>query len=515
MDTPPLTRLTMPSVPPPPYTPEYIHPQSPSADRVPDRLVPDLSRLELRLVASTAVSQTCYECSCVLDNQFLLLGHAVHGIQVIHLPTESKPKPLIRIRARDMLVLESCRTLLIIAGRYKQVRCYSLDAILKLCCTTIGLNSSFFPAEKAIPTVDAWQNSSTTLKKPSNNISRMNIIRNSISSDNLGCSDGLLECYYKFPDSKDALGLYAYHTRTSVFVTVLHKNELAIWQRKQGDQLELFSRLKNYWLPKKPVSISFADDRSSLRLILPVFPSEASVIDLRDNRVYMFEIKEQVEELYKTGWQREQLNISTSTTSHNNTNHSPRSPTIPLSFMRPSNPTPCPLIQWSSLVQLPFYPDNLPATSVTTEYSIPPTYATVVSTAPSESPDPVVLPSTSAPRLFFATLGKQSFILDISGGLFSTQSWVWQDEPEHIEFMELEANDWCAVGFCRESVDVVHLKTGQRAQPVMAGLPIRYLGKWEYSADKIHSQSKTSLKGLFWSCSSKDKVLVYMLRANQ
>ncbi|KAL0095648.1 hypothetical protein F4703DRAFT_1727424 [Phycomyces blakesleeanus] len=348
----------------------------------------------------------------------------------------------------------------------------------------------------------------------------MNIIRNSISSDNLSCTDGLLECYYKFPDSKDALGLYSYHTRTSVFVTVLHKNELAIWQRKQGDQLELFGRLKNYWLPKKPVSISFADDRSSLRLILPVFPSEASVIDLRDNRVYMFELKEQVEELYKSGWQREQLNnaagnSSTSSSNYSSNNHSPRSPTLPLSFMRPSNPTPCPLIQWTSLIQLPFYPDHLPATSVTTDYSIPPSYATVVSTAPSESPDPVVLPSTSAPRLFFATLGKQSFILDLSGALFSTQSWVWQDEPEHIEFIELVTSDWCAVGFCRESVEVVHLKTGQRAQPVMAGLPIRYLGKWEYSPDKIHSQSKTTLKGLFWSCNSKDKVLVYMLRANQ
>lgn len=618
---------------------------------------------------------TPYECCCVLEDRFLLLGYH-DAIQLLDLQhPEAKPKTIIQIRARSMVVIESCRAVLILAGRYKQVRCYSYDALLRLIYAVLSIDWStrrdkFYD----VPTQQAWEHiasqsgkapedendtppplpihdssattSSSTASPTAITTSTESVLNGSNGLSNIyGNNNGfgstlkkglgkkkedkvsatsssnskqitlvdqltlsgltkayciggemiLQNIYYKLPDSKDALGIQTYQTSTYVFAAIRHRDKIVLWQRKRDHPLRPFYRLKVFWIPAETKSIAFADDRSTLRHILAVFSTEATAIELRDSKVQTVPIDPVLERIYHTTWIREQYehqlgsprspnspipssslpasiftryqqqqqqqqteqqqqqqssNSNSSSSSSNNYSHSNNSnssvindqisnssntnninnsnasssssyPTLPASLSVPP-------IQWTSLFQLPFYPDTLPATTLTTEYSIPPSYSTVITSLPfSAPPDPVALPSAAAPQLFFATLSKQSYIIDLTGSLFSTQVYKWSETPTHIEFVQLDinVNDWYVVGFGSETVEIIHVKTAQTVQRVMHGVPVKFLGRWdgalscstkqENSNSNNRKKSKAIFKSLFWSCAANERIHVYMLKSEK
>lgn len=535
---------------------------------------------------------TPYECSCVLEDRFLLLGYH-DGIQLLDLRrTTEKPKTIIWIRARKMVVVESCRMVLILAGRYKQVRCYSYDALLRLIYAVLHLDwDQRRDSAHDVPTCQQWEHVATqTGKLPEDSdvdaaaldtstpnhailnfkerIAKIRDERVTASTttaaaasphttppheeNHLILSQGLTkpyyvykkivfqDLYYKLPESRDALGIQTYQTSTYVFAAIRHRDKIVLWQRKRDHPLRPFYRLKVFWIPMEARAISFADDRSTLRHIIVVFPNEATAIELRDSKVQTVPIDPTLERIYQTTWVRDQYEHQL------NSQKSPASSPIPTSTSMPtslflryqqaptfdSNDAPsasqqslsfptlpaslsAPPIQWTSLVQLPFYPDSLPATTLTTEYSIPPSYSTVVTSLPSHGPpDPVALPSAGAPQLFFATLGKQSYMIDLSGSLFSTQVYRWTEVPTHVEFIQLDVNvnDWCVVGFGSETVEIIHIKTAQIVQRVMHGVPVKFLGRWDVSLPREGRKNKLAFKSIFWSCAANDRTHVYMLK---
>lgn len=498
---------------------------------------------------------TPYESCCVLEDRFLLLGYH-DGIQLVDLKNvEAKPKTIIWIRARVMTVIESCRVVLILAGRYKQVRCYSYDGLLRLIYGVLSLD---WDARKntayEVPTSKCWETVASlsgklrdddssedsppptivrsTNKAPSSNhvtlvdqltlsgLTKPYYVVNNITLQSL---------YYKLPESKDALAIQTYQTSTYVFAAIRHRDKIVLWQRKRDHPLRPFYRLKVFWIPTESKCISFADDRSTLRHILVVFANEATAIELRDSKVKTVPIDPILERIYQTTWVREQYEHQLA---------SPRSPNSPIPtsssmslFVRyqteqndPSTTYPTlpaslsvPPIQWTSLIQLPFYPDTLPATTLTTEYSIPPSYSTVITSLPSSAPpDPVALPSAAAPQLFFATLLKQSYMIDLSGSLFSTQVYKWSEVPTHIEFIQLDSNinDWCVVGFGQETIEIIRIKTAQTVQRVMHGVPVKFLGRWDEYLPREGKKNKAVFKSLFWSCAANERIHVYMLKAD-
>ncbi|KAK4511998.1 uncharacterized protein ATC70_003997 [Mucor velutinosus] len=553
---------------------------------------PNVSSLQLKMITSSSDhwQSTPYECSCVLEDRFLLLGYH-EGVQLLDLHRMAeKPKTIIWIRARKMVVVESCRIVLILAGRYKQVRCYSYDALLRLIYAVLRLDwDQRRDITFDVPTCQQWEHVATqTGKVPDDNNAAANVDATALDTPNqtilnfkeriakirddratasttaasahtttheenhLILNPGLTkpyyvykkivlqDLYYKLPDSRDALGIQTYQTSTYVFAAIRHRDKIVLWQRKRDHPLRPFYRLKVFWIPMEARAISFADDRSTLRHIIAVFPNEATAIELRDSKVQTVPIDPTLERIYQTTWIRDQyehqLNSQKSPTSspiptstsmptslflryqqaptsdHNDTTSaSPQSlsfPTLPASLSAPP-------IQWTSLVQLPFYPDSLPATTLTTEYSIPPSYSTVVTSLPSHGPpDPVALPSAGAPQLFFATLGKQSYIIDLGGSLFSTQVYRWSEVPTHVEFVQLDVNvnDWCVIGFGSETVEIIHVKTAQTVQRVMHGVPVKFLGRWDASLPREGKKNKLVFKSIFWSCAANDRTHVYMLK---
>ncbi|KAI8060652.1 uncharacterized protein B0P05DRAFT_477826 [Gilbertella persicaria] len=337
------------------------------------------------------------------------------------------------------------------------------------------------------------------------------------------CNDIILQdFYYKLSESKDALDIQTYQTSTYVFAAIRHRDKIVLWQRKRDHPLRPFYRLKVFWIPTEAKSIAFADDRSTLRHILAVFSSEATAIELRDSKVQSVPIDPTLERIYQTTWIRDQYEhqlgspkspINSPIPQSLNNNNEPY-PTLPASLSVPP-------IQWTSLIQLPFYPDSLPATMLTTDYSIPPSYATVITSLSSAAPpDPVALPSTDLPQLFFATLSKQSYIIDLSGALFSTQVYRWTEAPVHIEFIQIDpnTNDWYVVGFGTETVEVLQIKTGQSIQSVMRGVPVKFLGRWDVPVPREDNKRKPKhvFHALFWSsCASSERVHVYMLKSTK
>ncbi|KAG2229716.1 hypothetical protein INT48_006421 [Thamnidium elegans] len=544
------TELDALSGPPPPYTDDY----PPHPTRLPNNLnlsrlaeetlqSTNISSLQLKMIASCTDSwhSTPYECCSVLEDRFLLLGYH-DGVQLIDLKNpDMKAKTIIWIRARDITVIESCRVVLILAGRYKQVRCYSYDGLLRLIYAVLGIDWNQRKNTKfQVPLLKDWeyvaslsgkvkdeeidhlppQQQPTTTIKNEPSFTQVNLIEQPISSltkpyytvNNIT----LQKLYYKLPDSKDALSVQTYQTSVYVFAAIRHRDKIVLWQRKRDHPLRPFYRLKVFWIPAESKCISFADDRSTLRHILVVFANEATAIELRDSKVKTVPIDPILERIYQTTWVREQYEHQLA---------SPRSPNspIPTLFSRQEQSDTYPMlpvslsvppIQWTSLIQLPFYPDILPATTLTTEYSIPPSYSTVITSLPSSAPDPVALPSASAPQLFFATLLKQSYIIDLSGSLFSTQVYKWSEVPIHIEFIQLDCNvnDWCVVGFGTETIEIIHIKSAHIVQRVMRGVPVKFLGRWDESVPREGKKNKSVFRSLIWACHANERIHVYMLK---
>ncbi|KAI9312424.1 hypothetical protein BX666DRAFT_1865936 [Dichotomocladium elegans] len=311
---------------------------------------------------------------------------------------------------------------------------------------------------------------------------------------------------YKFQDTKDSIKMSVYETASFVFVSVMQKDKLSLWQLKRGTSnprllSQPFTRFNDYWIPQEPRWVSFADDRSTLRFILAVFPAEATAIGIKNSKVHAVPV-DKLTALYQSTSRRLQYESNAAAAAA----AAASSHTISQSVSFPELPidTTLAAMEWTSLIQLPFYPTIQPST-LTEDYSIPPTYNTVVTSSPHMAADPVALTSTASPQLFFATLGRQSYIIDLSGRLFTTQVYVWTHEPQHIEFIELD--DWCVVGFSRNCVELLRLKTAEQVHRIMNGVAISYLGRWESD-----TKSKVA-RAVCWSCTTpQDVTQIYMLQ---
>ncbi|KAI8147650.1 hypothetical protein BJV82DRAFT_532950 [Fennellomyces sp. T-0311] len=516
------------------------------------------AQLDLKILASEPVHWPTpippFESCCILDDRFMLLGHAAHGIQALDLTqTGCKPKTIIWIRVRQMVPIKPCRVVLMLAGRNKRVRCYSIDALLRLCYAIFEVDwATRCDIEHDVPSLTEWRRIASQSGKapedeseeeswpdierpqPASSATRLVLSSGLALKQHYICNDVVLqEFYYKFPDCKDVMRLHTYQTNAYVFVAVLQRDKIVVWQQRRRDQeerwrLSPFYRFKVYWIPAEPRWISFADDRITLRHLLAIFSTEATAIGLRNSKVKTVPIDPKLQELYQKTWLREQYDSQLDLSSNGNdanasstrsrslsSPHPPPSPcdatSLPPSSSFPTLPSSTtPDIQWTSLIQLPFYPTPL-TTSLTSDYSNPPSYDTVITSHPSQAADPVALSSTLSPQLFFATLCRQSYIIDLSGGLFSTLVYHWTHEPQHIEFIQLaDEDDWCAVGFGRESVELLHMRTGEKVHRIMNGVPVCYLGRW----DTKHA-GKKKVKALFWCCATpQDNAQVYMLQGN-
>lgn len=540
------------------------------------------SQLELNILTSESVHWPTpsppYESCCIVDERFMLLGHAVRGVEVMDLQQQAvKPRTILWIRVRQMIINKPCRVILMIAGRNKRVRCYSLDAIRKLCYAIYRINwQDRYEPEFDLPSISDWRfiaslSGRSIEEAPNNDIpppqssTRRSAPQSSSSAvpDELVLAGGLAskqhylcnnvalqDYHYKLSECKDVLRMDLYQTSAFIFVSAMQKDKLVVWQHRRSDQdkpwrLTPMYKFKVYWIPAEPRWVSFADDRIALRYLLAVFSTEATAIGLRNSKVHTVPVDKKLTELYQTGWLRAQLDDQQQqqqqqqqTPPLRSRSHStPQSPSLPTSISNSNNNssnvppstsfpdltlTSPPVMQWTSLIQLPFYPSTIAANTLTTEYSNPPSYDTVVTCSPLEAAEPVALSSTTSPQLFFATLGCQSYIIDLSGRLFSTQAYAWTHEPQHIEFIQLgqqqnmAANDvqhvdtdqdWCVVGFSRESVEILRFRTGERVHRIMNGVSICFLGRWNSSAK--HNRPKA----LFWSCATpQDMSHVYMLQ---
>ncbi|CAO3623079.1 unnamed protein product [Cunninghamella blakesleeana] len=390
----------------------------------------------------------------------------------------------------------------------------------------------------------------------------------------------LQDYIYKLPNAKDTVSIHTYQTSAYIFVALLNRDKISLYQRRRDNVKQLLQPLKEFWIPAETQNISFADDRTSLRYISAVFPNGAALIELQSSKVESIPIDSKVEQLFekaclkqmfeKTNTYPNDSNLNSSSHSnhhHHHLHHQNKSndnhrltasrfgrshsnpPTMPLSNhlstpssspstqqlssststssnlhnsafshslpkqQRQYNYTAPPTIQFTSLLQFPYHPKNAP--SVTPEYSIPPSYSTVMERTPFEASDPIPLPSEAIPQLYFATFGCHSMIIDMKGSLFTTQVFSWLDPPDKILFLKIQPENhlWCAIGFTKESVLIMDLNTGT-CQRLMNGIPVRFLGKVSLSSSSLTNSPmiKTKKKdAVLWSCNNGKSNQIYYL----
>ncbi|KAJ2961250.1 hypothetical protein NQZ79_g3549 [Umbelopsis isabellina] len=529
--SPPLPNDYDSQLPPPPPVPEHST-LPPTYTAQPSRS----QAFELALLACkvTDLPQApAYLSCCVLEHRFLLLG-CVDSLTVIDLKHPDPPKIIIWTRVRSIKVIESCRTIMMICSRHRQVRCYSLDAILLLCYTVLGLDwSKRQEPHYEVPDLQVWRKAADDSPKRSMSDYAANRTANagmtsSQSNNTLSIDEpeppvlhkpsgagprppsppltlagrgmgklyyqykGMIpqDCYFKLSDFKDPLDLDLYLTSTSAFLAVIAKEKVAMWQKNRHDQTQPWRRVKSFWIPAEPLSLSLADDRITLRYIIAVFRNEATVINLRTSKVHTIRLEQPVIDRYL---QLELIQQRLPTGSQSNQE--------PYQIPRPES------MPWTSLIQLPFYPNTLPPNALTEEYSVPPPYSLVVDEPSDALHDPVALPSTSAPQLFLATLSRHSFLTDMSGSLFSRTTYTWSEIPSHIELARVtpktSLEQLLIIGFLSQSIEVLDVRTGKLIHTVPMSGQVRYLGRWD---DDLVT------KAIFWTCNIMDRTYVYMLR---
>ncbi|CAO3612498.1 unnamed protein product [Cunninghamella echinulata] len=494
----------------------------------------------------------------------------------------------------------------------KKVRCYSLNAIIRLCYGIFDLKWSDDLEEKyPLQTLNEWQSMSQTSSSLAVSLDKLNLAasrlaathsalnnnnnsnnsnsnsnnssnyynNNNNNNENLHPSSStsqsetstsgttpllkligsankryiwknqtvLQDYVYKLPNSKDTISVHTYQTSAYIFVALLFRNSIFLYQRRRENVNQVLQPLKEFWIPAETQNISFADDRTTLRYIAAVFPNGAALIELQSSKVQSIPIDSKVEQLYETAclkqifekkvlypneshsttttissssssyehYHNQQMNRSitsrfgrshsnppipnsqtltpitiTTATSPSSPSSPPHSQLLPTSISQSKkqqyNYTPPTTIQFTSLLQLPFHPKNAP--SVTEEYSIPPSYTTVMTRTPFEASDPIPLPSDAIPQLFFATFGCHSMIIDMKGSLFTTQVYTWMDSPDRIVFLRMQSDTWCAVGFTKESVLMMDFTTAT-CQRMMHGVPVRFLGKMTLPSSSVHRDS--------------------------
>ncbi|KAM3580340.1 hypothetical protein VKS41_007007 [Umbelopsis sp. WA50703] len=517
-------------LPPPPPVPEH---STLPPTYTPERRQSQAFELALLACKVTDVSQVpAYLSCCVLEHRFLLLG-CVDSLKVIDLKHPDPPKIIIWTRVRCVRLIESCRTIMMICSRHRQVRCYSLDAILLLCYTVLGLDwTKRQEPNHDVPDFQAWRKaaehspkrsmsdyaasrtanagmissqSNNTLSidepepplhKPSSALPRPPTPPLTLAGRGMGKMyyqyKGMIpqDCYFKLSDFKDPLDLDLYLTSTSAFLAVIAKEKVAIWQKNRTDQTQPWRRIKSFWIPAEPLSLSLADDRITLRYIIAVFRNEATAINLRSSKVQTIRLEQPVIDRYLQ-LELIQQRLPVGSQSNPEPYHIPRPESMP----------------WTSLTQLPFYPNTLPPNTLTEEYSVPPPYSLVVDEPSDALHDPVVLPSTSAPQLFLATLSRHSLLIDLSGSLFSRTTYTWSEIPLHIELARVNPQDspeqLLIIGFLSQSIEISDVRTGKLVHTVPMSGQVKYLGRWD---------DGPVTKAIFWTCNVMDRTYVYMLR---
>ncbi|KAI8063764.1 hypothetical protein BC940DRAFT_321451 [Gongronella butleri] len=551
--------------PPPPYSPPSVAPRS----QVP---FADFSKFDLQLWSTCGTAHHAYHTACRIG-RFVLLGTSVGEVQA--LDTEQgalAPRPILWQTARQLVVLGTSQLLLVLPERTRKVRCYSLSAIMRLCYGVFGVPwTKELDDQYPLPPLAAWLASSSSSSSSSASISSMSAASTSFSTSsppmqpipyvpdasvklatrNLnrkllvwgGKAIPLQDYCYKLANTKDGLSLHTYQTSAYLFVATLHPNKIELWQChvKSEDALmpPLLLPLKAFWIPAEAHTISFADDRATLKHIITVFTTGAAMITLRTSKVEAIPIDQQLVQLYQQTIRSHRnaknaastaLPPSSGSLSMSATQQASMAPSVSSSaaasasippattaassvpasnastpgssdaaassrrFHRPPQlasafGSSAPSLPWTSLVQLPCYPDQLPG--LTTKFTLPPSYNAVIQHTPYQPFDPVAIPSNVAPQLFLATFGKYSMVIDSTGALFSTQVYRWHETLVHVAFVQAGDQQWYMVGFGKTSVTLMHLLSAQ-SHRLMNELPVRFLGQhdatvfWSCQHDKLH-----------------------------
>lgn len=310
------------------------------------------------------------------------------------------PKRLaVNSRFRKLQVLEGCRVLLALAGRNRHVRCYSLDTVLYAVYAVFGLNWAMrkdkaynVPSLKDLKSAEAAtgdpprQNSGSSATMASGPFAKAATVVETGGISGAAQANGanglnLDTHYFKLPDTKESIEFDVYTTSAYIYIAVLTKDKITVWQRTKDPAMRGFTRVKVFWIPIEPVHMCLADDRTSLKHIVAVFSGDATIINLRDSKVKTITLDPALIALHRESWAQQQIHTATqgsspgataTSGSHSPSPHSSHAPTL----SGQSAPIPVPSISSSSSPGYAHYFNNSAFSSALLSLSPPSSLAT-------------------------------------------------------------------------------------------------------------------------------------------
>lgn len=275
-------------------------------DKTPDRLdfkglVEEVggARRVLKSISITNVLKMEVLTSDVLDNTYALLGTSL-GLFFVDLTKAAAnptPIPLIRnIRFRQIEIVPQYNIMIALSGKHDQVRQYKLSSIRKLIKLFTGTPASELISKKAGGDMANYDiNDSSTLDANKVNGAVAGPVDNAIDDEYKHLHTKKLEDdhvlvarwtsdYIKIVGSKDARVCVIQHTETSVFMGVLFKQDVTLYQWAKEPYLK-FMKLRAFWLPEAPKSMHLIHDGLTITDLYLIYASEANIVSVDDSKV--------------------------------------------------------------------------------------------------------------------------------------------------------------------------------------------------------------------------------------
>lgn len=236
-------------------------------------------RRVIRCISITNIIKTEVLTGDVLDDRYAILGTA-NGLFFVDI-TKSKqspiPVPLIRnTRFRQVQIVSEYGVMIALSGKHDHVRQYKLSSIRKLVHYLTGGVASSIEKDRA------HMSGNALLQREDDEYYKGLHEEGPQNEEQLVAK--WTGDYIKILGTKDARFVVVQQTETSIFMGVLFRQDLTLFQWAK-EPYSKFMKLKAFWLPETPKGMQLLHDGIAVTDICLIYSSEANIVSVEDSKV--------------------------------------------------------------------------------------------------------------------------------------------------------------------------------------------------------------------------------------
>ncbi|KAI9221611.1 kinase-like domain-containing protein [Blastocladiella britannica] len=311
------------------------------------------------------------------------------------------------VRFRQLGVLDDYGVLVARCGKNDHVRQYRLSSIRKLITAVLAGKSFEMPEPSSL--FDRSRHQGTD------------------------GSPNPLEDFIKIPGTKDATQFVVERTAGSIFLLVLVKNDVTLFEWAKDPYLR-FMKVKAFWLPETPKFVSVFHDGYFVRDLLVNYQQEANLVNVEDAKVT-------------------ELAVSGDFRTHGG----------------PDGTAAATSERWRTFDQLPIEANTFATMRMTVLRQTSVNRKMAAAVSPYQDG---MMAVPAAKRRYLATYGLVTHIVDVKANVVpNTPRFQWTTVPGKL----LVVPGLYVIGVCDNSIEICDIKSGEKLQVIQHSAPLRFL----------------------------------------